>query len=80
MGFIIVIVARFGDDGDPVPEGSTNGKYLNGIVSFAFFFIVIVQLIGILLGDKTPISVIIFGSVVNFTFYVQHLRAQVRKA
>ena len=58
MGLIILVVASTGNDGGPVPAGSTNGSNLNGIVSFAFFFIVIVQLIGILLGDKTPIMVI----------------------
>jgi hypothetical protein len=58
MGFIILVIARAGNDGQYVYSGSINGEYLNVIASFAFFFIVIVQLIGILLGDRTPISVI----------------------
>jgi hypothetical protein len=57
MGFIILVIARAGYKGNSVPGGSLDGIYLNAIVSFAFFFIVLVQLIGILLGDKTPISV-----------------------
>ena len=51
-------MARCGYDGYPVPTGLyLDALYLNAIVSFAFFIIVIVQLIGILLGDKTPILV-----------------------
>jgi hypothetical protein len=57
MGFIILVIARAGYKGYSVPGGSVDGAYLNVIVSFAFFFIVLVQLVGILLGDKTPISV-----------------------
>jgi hypothetical protein len=58
LTFIILIVARCGYDGYPVPTGFyLDAGYLNAIVSFAFFIIVIVQLIGILLGDKTPILV-----------------------
>jgi hypothetical protein len=57
MGFIILIIARAGYDGYPVLSVTIDGGYLNAIVSFGFFFIVLIQLIGILLGDKTPISV-----------------------
>ena len=57
MGFIILIIARNGNDGYAVNGGTIDNAYLNVIVSFAYFFIVIVQLIGILLGDKTPVTV-----------------------
>ena len=62
MGFIILIIARNGSDGNPVStialtDLSIDTAYINVIVSYAYFFIVAAQLVGILLGDKTPILV-----------------------
>lgn len=69
MGFIILIIARAGYDGYPVLSVTIDGGYLNAIVSFGFFFIVLIQLIGILLGDKTPISDALF-SFFGFLFFI----------
>jgi hypothetical protein len=41
-------VARCGYDGYPIPSGYVDAGFLNAVVSFAFFIVVIVQLIGIL--------------------------------
>ena len=57
MGFIILVIARAGYQGDPVVDAFVNGLFLSVLVSYGYFLIVLVQLVGILLGDKTPISV-----------------------
>ena len=57
MGFIILVIARAGYQGDPVIDAFVNGLFLSVLVSYGYFLIVLVQLVGILLGDKTPISV-----------------------
>jgi hypothetical protein len=57
MGFIILVIARAGYEGEPVADFFINGNYLSVLVSYGYFLIVLIQLIGILLGDKTPISV-----------------------
>jgi hypothetical protein len=57
MGFIILVIARAGYKGDQVVDFYINGGYLSILVSYGYFLIVLVQLLGILLGDKTPISV-----------------------
>jgi len=57
MGFIILVIARAGYKGDQVADFYINGGYLSILVSYGYFLIVLVQLLGILLGDKTPISV-----------------------
>ena len=57
-----MMILRLGDNGIPgipPPLGlfDTDNQILGYMVCFGFFIISIVQLIGILLGDKTPVQV-----------------------
>jgi hypothetical protein len=57
MNFIILLIARVGFEGDPVSPLYIDGAILNIMVSYGLFLIVVIQLISILLGDKSPIAV-----------------------
>jgi|FrelakmetLWP11LW_1041352.scaffolds.fasta_scaffold44278_1 hypothetical protein len=70
MGFIILVIARVGYKGEMVPASlniklnddgslalSPDGFILNSMVSYGLFLVVLIQLIAILLGEKTPITV-----------------------
>ena len=57
MNFIILIIARAGFKGDPVAPFHIDGAIISILVSYGLFLVVLIQLIAILLGDKTPISV-----------------------
>ena len=57
MNFIILIIARVGSDGNPVSPAFYDAAIVSAIVSYGLFIVVVIQLIAILLGDKTPITV-----------------------
>ena len=53
-----MMVARLGRDGNPTGYwGDQDDIYFVNFVVFGFFFIILVQLLGILLGDRSPIQV-----------------------
>ena len=53
-----MMVARLGRDGNPAGYlGDLDDGYFVNFVVFGFFFIILVQLLGILLGDRSPIQV-----------------------
>ena len=58
LSFITLMVARLGNDGNPVSFGYTTDAYTFGVfVVYAFFFIVLLQLVSILFGDRSPVLV-----------------------
>ena len=52
-----MMIARCGNDGNPPGLFDTDNTILGTVVCYGFFIISLVQLIGILLGDKAPIQV-----------------------
>ena len=52
-----MMIARLGNDGRELAIGDTDNKILGTVVCYSFFIISLVQLIGILLGDKAPVQV-----------------------
>jgi hypothetical protein len=72
------LLQRFGNDGQPlIPATIIRGEHtkldeevydvtaFTQFVLYAFFFIIILQIIGILLADKAPIQVIFFEIISN---------------
>ena len=57
MNFIILIIARVGNEGNAISPLYIDAAVVNTLVSYGLFIVVIIQLIAILLGDKTPITV-----------------------
>ena len=53
LAFVTMMILRCADSGG---HSTDDGIFINFVV-FAFFYIVLVQLIGILLGDRSPIQV-----------------------
>ena len=59
MAFITMILARVGIDGNAIGFGDSFDEFSFGImVVYGFFFLTIVQIIGIVLGDKNTALVI----------------------
>ena len=60
FGFILLFLTRFGEDG-----GSSWGKpsdndalYFGTMVCYGYFYILLIQIIGLILGDTAPVEVI----------------------
>ena len=59
MAFITMILERCGNDGEILGFGGiTDGLFFGAMVVYGFFFITIVQVIGIIMGDKNTWLVI----------------------
>ena len=59
MSLITMILARCGNDGEYLAFGNTmNELFFGTMVVYGFFFITIVQVIGIVMGDKNTWLVI----------------------
>ena len=65
MAFITMVLERCGGDGDPLGFGTTiDESFFGSMVVYGFFFITIVQIIGIIMGDKNTwlvIFLVFFG-------------------
>ena len=56
MTFIILIVARAATENGIQPF-KADGVIMNSLVSYGLFLVILIQIIGILFGDKTPVTV-----------------------
>ena len=56
LAFVTMMVLRCADAPMAGGQSFDDGYFINFVV-FSFFYIVMVQLIGILLGDRSPIQV-----------------------
>ena len=52
-----MMVAHLGRDGNPAAYIYLDDGYFVNFVVFGFLFIILAQLLGILLGDRSPIQV-----------------------
>ena len=61
MAFITMVLERCGNDGEFLGFGTTSDElFFGSMVVYGFFFITIVQVIGIIMGDKNTWLVIIW--------------------
>ena len=59
MGLVILCTARMsGDEGTALPLGSDPDARIFGVlVIYGYFYILLVQLVGVATGDKAPVQV-----------------------
>ena len=59
MSFITLMVARLVNKQFGTGYGTTDNVFLGVMVIYGFFLIVLIQLISTLLGDKSPVQVML---------------------